>query len=113
MTKLLHDEIGGNCYTRVILCLSANPEPEIYSLLLRFTAQLTNITNSPVMNDECALLLAERARETQSILEQVINEQKTGTTLNTVNNLQNTDSSLVHFGSVLKLFCCNYSLINW
>ncbi|CAH8606267.1 unnamed protein product [Schistosoma mattheei] len=95
LTKLLYDEIGGNCYTRVILCLSANPEPEIYSLLLRFTAQLTNITNSPVMNDECALLLAERARETQSILEQVINEQKTGTTLSTVNNLQNTDSSLL------------------
>ncbi|VDP37513.1 unnamed protein product [Schistosoma margrebowiei] len=71
LTKLLYDEIGGNCYTRVILCLSANPEPEMYSLLLRFTAQLTNITNSPVMNDECALLLAERARETQSILEQL------------------------------------------
>ncbi|CAH8647069.1 unnamed protein product [Schistosoma haematobium] len=102
LTKLLYDEIGGNCYTRVILCLSANPEPEIYSLLLRFTAQLTNITNSPVMNDECALLLAERARETQSILEQVINEQKTGTTLNTVNNLQNTDSSL---NKQLQLIC--------
>ncbi|CAI2733748.1 unnamed protein product [Schistosoma spindalis] len=95
LTKLLYDEIGGNCYTRVILCLSANPEPGIYSLLLRFTAQLTNITNSPVMNDECALLLAERARETQSMLEQVIDEHKTGTTLNTADNLQNTDSSLL------------------
>ncbi|CAH8652290.1 unnamed protein product [Schistosoma rodhaini] len=95
LTKLLYDEIGGNCYTRIILCLSDNPEPEIYSLLLRFTAQLTNITNSPVMNDECALLLAERARETQSILEQIINEQKTGTTLNNGTNLRNTDSSLL------------------
>ncbi|CAH8662958.1 unnamed protein product [Schistosoma rodhaini] len=95
LTKLLYDEIGGNCYTRIILCLSDNPEPEIYSLLLRFTAQLTNITNSPVMNDECALLLAERARETQSILEQIINEQKTGTTLNNGTNLLNTDSSLL------------------
>ncbi|CAH8290706.1 unnamed protein product, partial [Schistosoma turkestanicum] len=103
LTKLLYDEIGGNCYTRIILCLSSNPDPATYSLLLRLTSQFTNITNSPVMNDECALLLAARAREIQSFLEQIINEQKSGTGLNTNGSLQNTDSSLVIMLTVLIL----------
>ncbi|KAH8863271.1 Uveal autoantigen with coiled-coil domains and ankyrin repeats protein [Schistosoma japonicum] len=96
LTKLLYDEIGGNCYTRIILCLSSNPDPEIYSFLLRLTSQLTNITNSPVMNDECALLLAARERETQYLLEEMIKEYKTGINLtNSSANLPNTESSML------------------
>ncbi|KAK4475592.1 hypothetical protein MN116_000868 [Schistosoma mekongi] len=96
LAKLLYDEIGGNCYTRIILCLSSNPDPEIYSLLLRLTSQLTNITNSPVMNDECALLLAARERETQCLLEEMINVYKTGIKqTNGSVDLPNTESSML------------------
>ncbi|CAH8611555.1 unnamed protein product [Heterobilharzia americana] len=94
LTKLLYDEIGGNCYTRIILCLSSNPNSETYTLLLRFTSQLTHITNAPVMNDDCALLLAAKARETQRLLEQTIFEQAGGIRTNLEHNdntIQNVD----------------------
>ncbi|CAH8640897.1 unnamed protein product [Heterobilharzia americana] len=94
LTKLLYDEIGGNCYTRIILCLSSNPNSETYTLLLRFTSQLTHITNAPVMNDDCALLLAAKARETQRLLEQTIFEQAGGIRTNLEHNdntIQNAD----------------------
>nr|CAH8873466.1 unnamed protein product [Trichobilharzia regenti] len=94
LTKLLYDEIGGNCYTRIILCLSSTPDPETYTLLLRLTSQFTHITNAPVMNDDCALLLAARAREAQYLLEQVILEQDDKTNINSIyngNKIRNTD----------------------
>ncbi|CAH8872465.1 unnamed protein product [Trichobilharzia szidati] len=95
LTKLLYDEIGGNCYTRIILCLSSTPDPETYTLLLRLTSQFTHITNAPVMNDDCALLLAARAREAQYLLEQVIHEQDDKTNVNSMYNgskIRNTDA---------------------
>ena len=59
LTRLLRDELGGNCVTRVICCLRASSnkngsDESILSAVLRFTTQLSQVVNFPVVNDPFA-----------------------------------------------------------
>ncbi|TPP62590.1 hypothetical protein FGIG_04675 [Fasciola gigantica] len=63
LTRLLLDELGGNCFTRVLFSLPAKPDPEAHAVLVHMASRLTRIVNCPVVNDQAALLWAARARE--------------------------------------------------
>ncbi|OON21572.1 hypothetical protein X801_02532, partial [Opisthorchis viverrini] len=75
LTRLLTEELGGNCCTRVILSIPPSPSPQIHAALLHMASGLTRITNAPVLNDESALLLASRYREMNFFLEDVFHRQ--------------------------------------
>ncbi|GAA52234.1 uveal autoantigen with coiled-coil domains and ankyrin repeats protein [Clonorchis sinensis] len=75
LTRLLTEELGGNCCTRVILSIPPSPNPQIHAALLHMASGLTRITNAPVLNDEAALLLASRYREMNFFLEDAFHRQ--------------------------------------
>ncbi|TGZ50365.1 hypothetical protein CRM22_010865 [Opisthorchis felineus] len=75
LTRLLTEELGGNCCTRVILSIPPSPNPQIHAALLHMASGLTRITNAPVLNDESALLLASRFREMNFFLEDAFHRQ--------------------------------------
>ncbi|KAF5403369.1 Uveal autoantigen with coiled-coil domains and ankyrin repeats protein [Paragonimus heterotremus] len=72
MTRLLYDELGGNCCTRVFLNLPEVPNPTVHSMLLHLASQLSRIRNAPILNDEAAMLLASRSREQIHHAEQLV-----------------------------------------
>ncbi|VDP69305.1 unnamed protein product [Echinostoma caproni] len=63
LTRLLSEELGGNCFTRVLFSIPAQPEPTVHAVLVHMASRLNRIVNCPIMNDKAALLLAARARE--------------------------------------------------
>ncbi|XP_060564516.1 coiled-coil domain-containing protein 78-like [Ruditapes philippinarum] len=64
LTRLLKDELGGNCKSHAILCLKPAPNSETLSAILNFTTRVTQVKNFPVVNDSYAqnLLTQYRAR---------------------------------------------------
>ncbi|KAA3677907.1 uncharacterized protein DEA37_0007939 [Paragonimus westermani] len=77
MTRLLYDELGGNCCTRVFLNLPEVPNPAVHSVLLHLASQLSRIRNAPILNDEAAMLLASRSREQIHYAEQSAHRRRT------------------------------------
>lgn len=53
-TRLLQDELGGNCKSRAILCLKLFSSPDTVSNLLNFTTRVSQVKNFPVVNDSYA-----------------------------------------------------------
>jgi hypothetical protein len=52
LTSLLHDELGGNCITRTLLCLKPKTkDPKVLQVILRLSADLAKVVNFPVFND--------------------------------------------------------------
>lgn len=52
LTSLLHDELGGNCITRSLLCLKPKTkDPKVLPVILRLSADLAKVVNFPVFND--------------------------------------------------------------
>ncbi|KAF8569530.1 hypothetical protein P879_04274 [Paragonimus westermani] len=76
MTRLLYDELGGNCCTRVFLNLPEVPNPAVHSVLLHLASQLSRIRNAPILNDEAAVLLASRSREQIHHAEQLVHRRR-------------------------------------
>lgn len=63
LTRLLSNELGGNCFTRVLLSLSSKPDSEVHAILVHMASRMTRIVNCPIVNDQAALLWAARSRE--------------------------------------------------
>lgn len=84
LTRLLSNELGGNCFTRVLLSLSPRPDPEVHAVLVHMASRMTKIVNCPIVNDQAALLLAARSRE----LCRQVAQAAAGTGTNTMNGTQ-------------------------
>ena len=54
LTYLLEDEIGGNCKTRVLVCLKPHSERAILGPILHTAKHFSNVKNYPVLNDPLA-----------------------------------------------------------
>lgn len=51
LTNLLEDELGGNCRTRVLLCLKPYTDEPTLDVALQIANQISSITNFPISND--------------------------------------------------------------
>ncbi|XP_053394092.1 coiled-coil domain-containing protein 78-like isoform X2 [Mercenaria mercenaria] len=64
LTRLLRNELGGNCKSRAILCLKPSTNSDILTAILNFTTRVTQVKNFPIVNDSYAqnLLTQYQAR---------------------------------------------------
>ena len=51
LTQLLKDEIGGNCKTRVLMCIKPNTDGRVLSVLFKYSEHISRIKNFPIRND--------------------------------------------------------------
>lgn len=63
----------------------------MHSFLLRLISQLIKITNAPILNDQSALLLAAKYRESQRFMEKMLVGKKKSNIMHT-----NIDQSKVN-----------------
>jgi hypothetical protein len=63
LTRLLQDQLGGNCMTCFIMCFSPFSDPSVTSSLFQLADSLSKVKNFPVINDSLAqqLLIQYRA----------------------------------------------------
>lgn len=54
LTRLLKNELGGNCKSRSLLCLKPVTHPETLTAILNFATRVTQVKNFPVVNDSYA-----------------------------------------------------------
>ncbi|XP_052274268.1 coiled-coil domain-containing protein 78-like isoform X2 [Dreissena polymorpha] len=64
LTRLLKNELGGNCKSRAVLCLKPNTHPGNLTAILNFATRVTQVKNFPIVNDSNAqnLLTQYQAR---------------------------------------------------
>ncbi|XP_059155253.1 coiled-coil domain-containing protein 78-like [Physella acuta] len=64
LTRLLQEELGGNCHTKALVCLKPETNPQTLAEIIRFCSKLDQVKNFPVVNDPQAqgLLTQYRAR---------------------------------------------------
>ncbi|XP_064605274.1 coiled-coil domain-containing protein 78-like isoform X2 [Liolophura sinensis] len=62
LTRLLQEEIGGNCKTKAIVCLKSQSNPDVLSTVLRFSSHLSQVKNFPILNDSFAQNLLTQYR---------------------------------------------------
>ncbi|XP_055886474.1 coiled-coil domain-containing protein 78-like [Biomphalaria glabrata] len=64
LTRLLQEELGGNCNTRALVCLKPFSKPDTVGLIVQFCQKLSQVTTFPIVNDSSAqsLLTQERAK---------------------------------------------------
>lgn len=51
LTRLLKDQLGGNCRTQILVCLKPHPDTDVLGAVLRTSSQLAKVKNFPVLND--------------------------------------------------------------
>ena len=54
VTRLLQEQLGGNCRTRVLVCFSPFTNPASTSELLQLTDNLSKVKNFPLLNEAFA-----------------------------------------------------------
>ncbi|WAR23394.1 CCD78-like protein [Mya arenaria] len=54
LTRLLRNELGGNCKSRAILCLKPVTHSENLTSILNFATRVTQVKNFPIVNDSYA-----------------------------------------------------------
>lgn len=62
LTQLLKEELGGNCKTKALLCLTPQADPNIVSSILTFTTRVGQVKNFPIVNDTFAQNLITQYR---------------------------------------------------
>ncbi|CAL1535455.1 unnamed protein product, partial [Lymnaea stagnalis] len=64
LTRLLQEELGGNCHTRALICLKPESSGDTVTAILKFCNNLAQVKNFPIVNDTFAqgLLTQSRAK---------------------------------------------------
>ena len=58
LTHLLKEELGGNCKTKALLCLTPQADPNIVSSILTFSTRVGQVKNFPIVNDTFAQVIS-------------------------------------------------------
>ncbi|KAK6989399.1 Coiled-coil domain-containing protein 78, partial [Biomphalaria glabrata] len=54
LTRLLQEELGGNCNSRALVCLKPFSKPDTVGLIVQFCQKLSQVTTFPIVNDSSA-----------------------------------------------------------
>ncbi|XP_070563968.1 coiled-coil domain-containing protein 78-like isoform X3 [Ptychodera flava] len=102
-TSLLHDIMGGNCKTTVIVHFRPQPDPHTLSVILRLSSQLSLIRNFPVLNDSlCQGLITQYRAKIVSLEDMLGLGVSAGTVKATVGEIQNDHKLLAMENIQLK-----------
>jgi hypothetical protein len=58
LTHLLKEELGGNCKTKALVCLTPQADPNIVSSILTFSTRVGQVKNFPIVNDTFAQVIS-------------------------------------------------------